>query len=480
MAEVRVRFAPSPTGFLHVGGLRTALYNYLFAKKNNGKFILRIEDTDRSRYVDGAVENLLNTIKECGLEYDEGPDKSGDYGPYFQSERTDLYRKYADELLDKGTAYRCFCSPERLDELRNLQKLRKEPPGYDGRCRLLSQDQINEHLEKKTPCTVRLKVPEKETVKFYDDVRGWISYEPENIDDQVLLKSDNFPTYHLANVVDDHLMKITHVIRGEEWLPSTPKHVVLYQAFGWEAPKFSHLPLLLNPDRTKLSKRQGDVAVEDYLNKGFVLQALLNYVALLGWNLGEGSEQEIFTKEELIENFSLERVNKAGAVFDQEKLRWMNGMYVRAMDENTFFYFVKPFFEKAGIQIDETDENKKICYSVRDNIELAQDIISETDIYFKEFNFENSDAHDLAEHEDSKKVYTVIVEKIQKIETLDADTFKALMKETQKETGFKGKGLWMPYRVGITGRMHGPDISTITTIFGKEKIINRLKKHLAF
>ncbi|MCB0280541.1 MAG: glutamate--tRNA ligase, partial [Calditrichaeota bacterium] len=273
MSEVRVRFAPSPTGYLHVGGLRTALYNYLYAKKHNGKFILRIEDTDQTRYVEGATENLLKTLRNCGLDYDEGPDLDGGYGPYTQSKRTDIYRQYAKELLDNNKAYRCFCSPERLDELRNLQRLRKEPPGYDGRCRLLSQDQIEENLTANLPYTIRLRVPEKESIKYYDEIRGWISFESNTVDDQVLVKSDNFPTYHLANVVDDHLMKISHVIRGEEWLPSVPKHVLLYMAFGWELPKFAHLPLLLNPDRTKLSKRQGDVAVEDFLDKGYVLQA---------------------------------------------------------------------------------------------------------------------------------------------------------------------------------------------------------------
>lgn len=477
MKKVRVRFAPSPTGYLHVGGLRTALYNYLFARHHGGEFILRIEDTDQSRYVDGALENLLKTLKDCGLEYDEGPDKEGQVGPYTQSERTDIYREHVQQLLDTNHAYRCFCTSERLDELRALQKLRKEPPGYDQRCRHLSKDQVEENLKQNIPYTVRMKVPEKTTVKFQDEVRSWVSYESSNIDDQVLLKSDNFPTYHLANVVDDHLMKITHVIRGEEWLPSTAKHVILYEAFGWDIPKFAHLPLLLNLDRTKLSKRQGDVAVEDYLKKGYVLQALLNFVSLLGWNEGAGSEQEIFTKEELIEKFSLEHVNKAGAVFDVNKLKWMNGLYVRAMNEEGFFDFVKDFLDESFLSEDEA-RLKAMLFTLRDNIELASDINREMEIYKDDFSFETESAKEMASLEDSKKLYKLLFEKFNALNNLDAESFKALMKESQKESGFKGKQLWMPYRVAITGREHGPDISRLTLLYGKEKVVKRLENRV--
>ena len=478
MSEVRVRFAPSPTGYLHVGGLRTALYNYLYAKHHNGKFILRIEDTDQSRYVEGATESLLKTLRDCGLDYDEGPDLDGGFGPYTQSERTEIYREYAQKLLADNKAYRCFCSSERLDELRNLQRLRKEPPGYDGRCRLLSQDQIDENLQKNVPYTIRLRVPDKETIKYYDEVRGWISFESNSVDDQVLIKSDNFPTYHLANVVDDHLMKISHVIRGEEWLPSVPKHVLLYIAFGWDLPKFAHLPLLLNPDRTKLSKRQGDVAVEDFLKKGYVLQALLNFVVLLGWNEGEGSEQEIFTKEEMIEKFTLERVNKAGAVFDINKLKWMNGQYVRKMDIDEFYEFVTPALVESNIQINDEDLAKQIVFSAKDNIELAADIVAETKLYFADLTFENSEAKELVNTVESKTVIKAIISQLERIDELSIDTFKTIMKTVQMDTGFKGKQLWMPYRVAITGMLHGPDIATISQIFGKAKVMDRLKSHI--
>ncbi|MBP9120921.1 MAG: glutamate--tRNA ligase, partial [Ignavibacterium sp.] len=324
----RVRFAPSPTGYLHVGGLRTALYNYLFAKRNNGTFVLRIEDTDRNRFVEGAVENLIKALKWAGLDFDEGPETGGDFGPYMQSQRLDIYKKYADELIEKGKAYYCFCTPERLKALKEEQEKQKLPQAkYDKLCLHLTKKEVENKLASGIPKVVRLNVEENHTIKFDDIIREHVEFESNNVDDQVLIKSDGYPTYHLANVVDDHLMKITHVIRGEEWLSSTPKHVLLYDAFDWERPIFAHLPLLLNPDRSKLSKRQGDVAVEDYRDKGFLKDALVNFVALLGWNAGD--DREFYYIDELIKSFSLERVNKAGAVFDLQKLNWLNAEHLR-------------------------------------------------------------------------------------------------------------------------------------------------------
>ncbi|MBT5421231.1 MAG: glutamate--tRNA ligase, partial [Candidatus Cloacimonetes bacterium] len=276
--EIRVRFAPSPTGYLHVGSLRTALYNYLYAKKVGGQFILRIEDTDQTRYVNGAVENLLSTLEAMGLDFDEGPEKGGDFGPYFQSERTEIYNKYVKELLEKGMAYRCFCTSEDLSKMRDEQKAKGLDTKYNGHCRNLTEKEINEHLENKDNFVIRLKIPLDGEITFYDIVREKVTFPWKMVDDQVLVKSDGFPTYHLANVVDDHLMEITHVIRGEEWLSSVPKHLLLYKAFGWKPPKLCHLPLLLNPDKSKLSKRQGDVAVEDFVNKGYLTETLLNFV----------------------------------------------------------------------------------------------------------------------------------------------------------------------------------------------------------
>ena len=326
---VKVRFAPSPTGYLHIGGLRTALYNYLFAKNNHGKMLLRIEDTDQSRLVEGAIEGLIHSMNWAEIYHDEGPfieegqiKQKGDNGPYIQSQRLEIYNQYIKQLLDNGWAYHCFCSKERLDELREEQSRKGQTPKYDGHCRDLTKEKVQEKIEAGMEYVIRLKLPENRLVAFDDIVRGHIVVNTEDLDDQVLIKSDGYPTYHFAVIVDDHLMGITHVIRGEEWLPSTPKHVLLYEAFGWEAPKFVHLPNILNRDRKKLSKRHGDVAVEDFIRKGYLPEALINFIALLGWS--PGIDQEIFSMDELIELFDLKRVNKSGAIFDINKLNWMN------------------------------------------------------------------------------------------------------------------------------------------------------------
>jgi len=326
--KVRTRFAPSPTGFLHVGGLRTALYNYLYAKQNDGDFILRIEDTDRERFVEGAVENLIDTLKWVGLEYDEGPDKEGSHGPYIQSQRLELYKEYAQKLIDSGHAYYCFCTPERLEEMRKEQMDAKKAPMYDRKCLKLSDEEIREKLKNNTPYVIRLKMPDK-IIQFEDVIRHRVSFNANDIDDSILMKSDGYPTYHLANVVDDYLTEITHVIRGEEWLPSTPKHIILYESFGWEPPTFAHLPLLLNKDRTKLSKRQNDVAVEDYIKNGYLKEAINNFIAFLGWN--PGGEQEIYSLEEMVQGFKLDKVHKAGAIFDIDKFDWFNWQWKRRL-----------------------------------------------------------------------------------------------------------------------------------------------------
>ncbi|ETV68458.1 glutamate-tRNA ligase, variant 1 [Aphanomyces astaci] len=329
-APVRVRYAPSPTGYLHLGGLRTALFNYLFAKAHGGAFLMRIEDTDQTRKVDGSVEALTHSLQWCGIHEDEGPTAGGNFGPYVQSERLHLYKSYADTLLQDGHAYRCFCSQERLKSLRDAAARSGSGTMYDRACLGLDAVQVEEKLARNEPHTIRLKVSEGKTT-LKDLVRGYVQFDHSVIDDQVLMKSDGFPTYHLANVVDDHLMGITHVIRGEEWLSSTPKHLLLYQFLGFEPPKFAHLGLLLNEDRSKLSKRQGDVAVEDFQKKGFLAPGLVNFVALLGWNPSDGNTQEIFTLDELKHFFSMDHVNKSGSVVNVERLRWINSKHIRRL-----------------------------------------------------------------------------------------------------------------------------------------------------
>jgi len=373
--QIRVRFAPSPTGFLHVGGLRTALYNYLFARSGGGRLVLRIEDTDQSRKVEGAMENLIQTLKWAGIEYDEGPGLGGESGPYIQSERLQIYHEQARRLIGLGHAYYCFCTPERLEELRKRQLAEKLNPGYDRHCRNLSQDVVADRLKAGERHVIRMKVPTEGELSLDDVIRGRVTISHDMLDDQVLVKSDGYPTYHLAVVVDDHMMGITHVIRGEEWLPSTPKHVLLYRYFGWDLPVYAHLPLLLNPDRSKLSKRQGDVAVEEYRAKGFLPEALVNFVALLGWNPGD--DREIFTLDDLVSEFTLERVGKSGAIFNLEKLNWLNFQHLRRKSDASLLELVKAQLKNSAFKDVVPSEAvlRSIIESMRERASFVQDFV---------------------------------------------------------------------------------------------------------
>ena len=475
MSEIRVRFAPSPTGYVHVGSLRTALYNYLFARHHQGRFVLRIEDTDQSRYVEGAVENLLETLRWAGLDYDEGPEKGGPYGPYFQSQRKEIYHEHVQQLLEKDAAYPCFCSEETLTAMREEQQKKGLPVMYDGRCRNIPKEEALQRM-KSEPHVIRLKVPRTGNTMVKDIIRGDVSFENALIDDQILLKSDGFPTYHLANVVDDHLMKISHVIRGEEWLPSTPKHILLYRAFGWQEPQFAHLPLLLNPDRTKLSKRQGDVAVEDYQAKGFLPQALVNFVALLGWN--KGDDQEIFSLEELVKYFSLERVNKAGAVFDVHKLEWMNGHYIRIIAENEYLRIGQEWLKKLDLDTGDAQKNQLILQAVRPSLNKFADLPQKTAVFFKDTLEYDEQAKEWLTKPESKEILKIMIEELAKTDELTVESFKTLMKTVQKRNGQKGKNLWMPVRAAITGETHGPDLGIVLTVIGKRKVEQFLKQAL--
>jgi len=475
--SVRVRFAPSPTGYLHVGGLRTALYNFLFARHHQGVLVLRIEDTDQTRYVEGAAESLIQTLKLTGIEYDEGPDAGGDNGPYVQSERLEIYRKHSQQLIENGNAYYCFCTPEDLEKMRENQVVAGLNPQYDRGCRNLKPVEISKKLEQGIPHVIRLKMPlEGETV-IEDLIRGKVSFQNELQDDQILIKSDGYPTYHLANVVDDHLMGITDVIRGEEWLLSLPKHIQLYKAFGCELPKFAHLPLLLNPDRSKLSKRQGDVAVEDYLEKGYLPQALINFLALLGWN--PGTDQEFFSMEDLIEQFSLERVSKSGAVFDIEKLNWMNGHYIRELPENERNQFIASLFKKAGFDISDREKTNKVISAIYKKISTGEDVKREAQIfYLDEIQITENDALDFLKKDTSKFVLEKFLENLETVDELDMESFKQIMKNVQNETGITKQELWMPIRIALTGVTHGADLPLVIEIFGKKKVENFVKQIL--
>ena len=510
MNKLRVRFAPSPTGFMHVGNFRNALYNYMVAKKLNGDFILRIEDTDQKRFTIGALENILKVLSWAGVIHYEGPftetlfrklpglssetcEKSknypeiyhiGDYGPYIQSEKLKVYKKYAEELVKKGHAYYCFCEPEKLEEMRRDQQAAKKPPIYDRYClRNLSEDEVNKNLKNNCPHTIRLKVPENETVEFEDLVRGKVKFSTDIIDDQVLLKSDGFPTYHLANVVDDHEMKITHVIRGEEWLPSTPKHILLYKYFGWEIPKFAHLPLLLNPDRSKLSKRQGDVAVEDYIKKGYLKEAIINFVALLGWNPGKGETQEIFSIKELIDKFDLSHVHKGGAVFDIKKLDWMNAEWIKKISIDELYEralpFYKDFYKKIPSPlIPQNSENyiKKVLTVERERLIKLCEVGESNKFFFGEINYEK----DLLRWkemngEDLKKSLEKSLETLTNISDKNW-TRENLEKTLLAAAGEKRGDLLWPLRAALTGEQKSPSPFEVAWVLGKEETIRRIKK----
>jgi nondiscriminating glutamyl-tRNA synthetase len=475
--NVRVRFAPSPTGYLHVGGLRTALYNFLFARHHNGVLVLRIEDTDQTRYVEGAVEKLIQALKWAGIEYDEGPDAGGNYGPYLQSERLSTYREHAQQLIENDHAYYCFCTPEDLEKMREHQAANGMTPKYDGSCRQLSHNEVNKKIDQGISRVIRLKMPDEGNTTFEDIIRGTVSFQNELQDDQILLKSDGFPTYHLANVIDDHLMGITHVIRGEEWLLSLPKHIQLYKAFGWDVPKLSHLPLLLNTDRSKLSKRQGDVAVEDYQEKGYLPEALINFLALLGWN--PGTDQEFFGMGELIEQFSLERVSKSGAVFDIEKLNWMNGHYIRELPEEERFKFLTSFFEKAGFDVSDKEKTEKIISGIYKKVDKGEDVKREAQIFYQdEIEVTEDEALEILKKNGSKIVLEQFLENLEKAGELNVDNFKQIMKEVQSQTGVKKQDLWMPIRIALTGVTHGAELPLIIEIFGKQKVESFVKQIL--
>jgi glutamyl-tRNA synthetase len=472
----RVRFAPSPTGYLHVGGLRTALYNYLFAKRNNGTFVLRIEDTDRNRYFEGAVENLISALKWAGLDFDEGPVVGGDFAPYVQSQRLDIYKKYADQLIEKGKAYYCFCNSERLKELKAEQEKQKLPQAkYDKHCLNLSKDEIENNLMAGIPKVVRLNVEQDQTIKFDDIIREQVEFESNNVDDQVLIKSDGYPTYHLANVVDDHLMKITHVIRGEEWLSSTPKHVLLYDALDWERPVFAHLPLLLNPDRTKLSKRQGDVAVEDYRDKGFLKEALINFVALLGWNAGD--DKEFYYMDELINSFSLERVNKAGAVFDLQKLNWLNAEHLRKRTNGELLNLLKEEIQKSKFK----DQNFSDEYlllvieAMKERVSFVKEFIDNC-LYFYEAptEYEQKSIEKNWKAETPTQLTKLKEEFIALNNPAREDYEQALIKVSDELNAGKGK-LIHPLRLAVSGQSTGPGMFDLLFILGKEEVVKRIE-----
>ncbi len=472
--NIRVRFAPSPTGYLHVGGLRTALYNYLFARKHHGAFVLRIEDTDQARRVEGAEEKLITALKWAGLTWDEGPDIGGPKGPYRQSERLAVYRSYALDLVASGNAYYAFDTPEELEQMRKAQEQQKLTPKYDRRALNLTKHEVDAQLAAGTPFVIRMKVPDATTIAFDDCVRGRVEFASEMIDDQVLLKSDGFPTYHLANVVDDHLMGISHVIRGEEWLSSTPKHVLLYNAFGWEMPQFAHLPLLLNPDKSKLSKRQGDVAVEDYRDKGYLPDALLNFVAFLGWN--PGGEREIFSLDELVQEFSLERVGKAGAVFNVEKLNWMNFEYLRTKSDAEVLTMVKKHLKTSRFASRQFDDAyiHKVITAMRDRANVVKDFIEKGAYFFEAPSQYDSDTVKKRWKPESASHLRRLREEFASSSPTTKEDFESILHHVAAALNVKNADLIHPLRLAVSGVGGGPGLFDILAIIGNDETMRRI------
>jgi glutamyl-tRNA synthetase len=474
VSDIRVRFAPSPTGYLHVGGLRTALYNYLYARKHGGTFILRIEDTDRARLVEGAVESLLETMQWAGLEYDEGPRKEGPCGPYIQSERLEIYRAHARRLIEEGKAYHAFDTAEELDAMRKEQEKQGRNPKYDRRALTLSAQEVRERLDGGLPSVVRMKVPDGATVGFDDLVRGRVEFSSDLIDDQVLMKSDGYPTYHLANVVDDHLMNVSHVIRGEEWLSSTPKHVLLYRFFGWDLPQFAHLPLLLNPDKSKLSKRQGDVAVEDYRKKGFLPEALVNFVAFLGWNPGD--ERELFSLEELVQEFSLERVGKSGAVFNLDKLTWLNFEHLRKKSDSTVLAMLRDAVHTtlpAAAPLEDAYLLQVIA-AMRERVTFVGDFLVKSPYFFQPPDQYDPEVVKKRWKAGTRDHLASLAEEFRRLGQTGKDDFEAALHRTAAALGIGNGDLIHPLRLAVSGMGIGPGLYDILFIIGRDETVRRM------
>lgn len=481
---MRTRFAPSPTGSLHVGGLRTALFGWLIARQTDGKFFLRIEDTDQAREVEGAVDVILNGLRWAGMHPDEGVimkdelvTEEGAYGPYFQSKRLPLYREYADKLIADGNAYPCFCTPERLEEMRNLQQAKKQAPMYDRHCLRLPKEEVAQRIAAGEKHVIRMKMPYDQTITFDDDIRGTVSFAGATVDDQVLMKSDGFPTYHLAHVVDDHLMETDLVIRGEEWLPSLPKHLVLFQMLGWTPPRYAHVPLLLNKDKTKLSKRQNSVSVEEYINKGYLPEAMINFLAMLGWNAG--TTQEIFTMQDLIDQFSIDRVQKSGAIFDLEKLDWLQSQWMRKLSIDEFVKRIRPLVEDIYPEAKTDAHFAKKAALIQERITFFHEAADMLGFFYKAPEVSKelmASKKQKIEEKDLpmllsalEEILTAIPESEWQAERMLNDVKAAMEKKNLK----LGQLLW-PLRALLTGREYSPGAVEVAETLGKAETMRRV------
>ncbi|MBU8584156.1 glutamate--tRNA ligase [Bacillus paralicheniformis] len=477
--EVRVRYAPSPTGHLHIGNARTALFNYLFARSQGGKFIIRIEDTDRKRNIEGGEQSQLNYLKWLGIDWDESVDVGGEYGPYRQSERNDIYKTYYEELLEKGLAYKCYCTEEELEKEREEQAARGEMPRYSGKCRnLTKEEQEKLEAEGRQP-SIRFKVPQGEVISFNDIVKGEISFETDGIGDFVIVKKDGTPTYNFAVAVDDYLMKMTHVLRGEDHISNTPKQIMIYNALGWDIPAFGHMTLIVNENRKKLSKRDESIIqfIEQYEELGYLPEALFNFITLLGWS--PVGEEELFTKEQFIEIFDVHRLSKSPAVFDTHKLKWVNNQYVKKLDLDQVIELTVPHLQKVGKVSEELTGSeqewvRKLISLYQEQLSYGAEIVELTELFFKDDIQYNREARTVLEEEQVPEVLRVFAEKLEQLDSFTADEIKASIKAVQKETGHKGKKLFMPIRVATTGQTHGPELPQSIELLGKDTVLKRL------
>jgi nondiscriminating glutamyl-tRNA synthetase len=478
---VRVRYAPSPTGHLHIGNARTALFNYLFARSQNGKFIIRIEDTDKKRNIAGGEESQLKYLKWLGMDWDESVDVGGEYGPYRQSERNDIYTKFYNELLEKDLAYKCYCTEEELEAEREGQIARGENPSYSGKHSNLTEEERHAFEAEGREPSIRFRVPKGKEIKFHDMVKGDVSFESDGIGDFVIVKKDGTPTYNFAVAVDDHLMKISHVLRGDDHISNTPKQIMIFEALGWEVPTFGHMTLIVNESRKKLSKRDESIIqfIEQYEELGYLPEALFNFIALLGWS--PVGEEEVFSKDQFIEIFDTARLSKSPAVFDTNKLTWMNNQYIKTMDLDRLVDLSMPHLVKAGrLESSMTDDQKawtkELIGLYQEQMSFGAEIVELTEMFFQTHIEYDEEAKAVLAEEQVPEVMTAFHKELEAMEDFSVDNIKAATKAVQKATGHKGKKLFMPIRVATTGQTHGRDLPQTIHLLGKDTVLARLSK----